>query len=372
LKGSFQEVVVKNLITGKEKQITDEKSNIDDVCWLENDMILYSSNKNGNSNLWMVFKDGGESQQVTTGTSTDLGISASFDGKTVLYYQQQRTGKIWIGDLPSRTSKQITFDDRQIDDVSLHPNGSQLAYISSVNEGDISSGNELFVMDRSGSNQQQLTNGKHTLRSVMWSPGGKSIGYIEHKFNDPPDSSDVIILESSNTTTPLHVVHGVSGFLWVNEKMIQVRFANATHNSLYDLETKTSSSFYEDSTSAMPVNSSRLVLFNDRKQGRQGLFIRLAEYKTNPNKFPARQFIPDQTYTSMRSGRIMDQFFYWTDLNNKLFRKNYTTGIVENLSGNYSGYVFNSPSNISQNNKDFAYVAQQVNGKFILIENLFK
>lgn len=372
MKGSYQEVIVKNLVNGKEKEITDDKSNIDDVCWLQNDMILYSSNKNGNSNLWMVSKDGGESQQVTTGTSTDLGIRASSDGKTILYYQQQKIGKIWIGDLKSRTSKQITFDDLQIDDVSLPPNGSQMAYIASVAEGDISSGNELFVTNRNGSNRQQLTNGKHTLRRVLWSPDGKYIGYIEHKFNNAPDSSDVIILESSNTNTPLHVVHGVSSFQWVDAKTIRVRFPNATQNSLYDLETRTTSLFYEDSTSAVPVNSKRMVLYYESRQGKQGFYIRSSGYKTNPEKFPPKQFIPDQTYKSVTFLDIQDQFFYWKDRNNKFFRKNYVTGVIENLSGNYPSYEINTPGNVSPNNKEFAYVARQANGKFILIENLFK
>jgi TolB protein len=372
MKGSYQEVIVKNLVTGKEKQITDEKSNIDDVCWLQNGMILYSSNKNGNSNLWMVPEDGGESQQVTTGTSTDLGISASSDGKTVLYYQQQKTGKIWIGDINSRTSKQITFDDRQIDDVSLQPNGAQVAYIASVSEGDISAGNELFVMDRNGSSRQQLTNGKHTLQRVQWSPGGKYVGYIEHKFNSSPDSSDLIILESSIAASPVHVIHGVLGYLWVNEKLIQVRFPNSVQNCLYNMESKTTSPFYEDSTLAIPVNSSRMILYFERKEGRLGLYIRSSEYKTNPGKFPPKQFIPDQIFKSITRTNIQDQFLYWRDLNNKFFRKNYTTGVIENLTGNYSGFELNSLGNVSPNNKEFAYVAQQANGKFILIENLFK
>ena len=371
-KGSYQEVIVKNLVNGKEKQITDEKSNIDDVCWLKNDMILYSSNKNGNSNLWMVSNNGGESQQVTTGTNTDLGISASSDGKTVLYYQQQRIGKIWIGDLQSRTSRQITFEDRQINEVSLHPNGSQIAYIGAVTEGDISLGNELFVMDRNGSNRQQVTNGKHTLQNVLWSPDGKYIGYIEHMFNDPQDSSDVIILESSNTTAPFQVVHGVLSFQWVNEKTIQMNFQNSAQSSLYNLETKTTSLFYEDSTSAVPVNSNTMVIYYERKQGREGVYIRSLEYKTNPDKSPPKKFITDESFKSIASRSIQDHYFYWSDIRNKFFRKNYSTGVIENLSGNYSGYEFNSSGNISPNNKEFVYVAQQVNGKFILIENLFK
>jgi hypothetical protein len=115
-----------------------------------------------------------------------------------------------------------------------------------------------------------------------------------------------------------------------------------------------------------------MVLYFERKEGKLGLYIRSSEYKTNPEKFPPKQFIPDQTYKSLTSTSIQDQFLYWRDLNNKFFRKNYATGVIENLSGNYSGYEFYSPGNVSPNNKEFAYVAQQVNGKFILIENLFK
>jgi serine/threonine protein kinase len=370
--GAIQEIIIRNLTNGSEKQITTEKANIDDLCWLQNGMILYSTNKNGNSNVWMIPQNGGSSQQVTKGTSTDLGIRSSADGNTVLYYQQQRIGKIWIGDLKSRVGTQVTFDDRGIEEASIDPGGSTLAFTMNAKDDEMTPGNELFLMDRHGANRQQVTNGKHTLGNARWSPDGKRIAFIERQLNESPDSAQLVILDLSAPNTPRRLLRGLAGFQWVDDKTILTRMQASTRSSLFNIATEALVPFYEDSTNAMPVDGGRLIFFGDSRNAKAGPFVRSAEYSTSPDKFPARRFLSDEILSSIVWAGPVDQYLYFRDRINRFYRKSFTTGSTEDLSGNYSGLDLLSSVTVSTNNNEFVYVPHQNNGKLILIENLFR
>ena len=111
---SFQELLIHDLATGEERVLTGGDERMDDIAWTSNDEILYSSNKTGNTNLWMVPASGGTPAQITKGSGPDIGIKVSADGKHLVYLQQQRVGNIWLGSFGTGAARQLTFDDRQI------------------------------------------------------------------------------------------------------------------------------------------------------------------------------------------------------------------------------------------------------------------
>ncbi|MDH3252172.1 MAG: serine/threonine-protein kinase, partial [Ignavibacteria bacterium] len=75
--GIYQEVILHAMETGKERQVTNDRKNIDEVCWTATGLILFSSNRGGASNLWAIPEKGGNPEQVTRGPGPDLGIQAS-------------------------------------------------------------------------------------------------------------------------------------------------------------------------------------------------------------------------------------------------------------------------------------------------------
>ncbi len=83
----YQEIMIRELSSGKERQLTFNKKNIDEVCWASNNQIIFSSNISGNTNLWMIPADGGKQVQITKGLGPDLGIKISTDLKKLLYFQ---------------------------------------------------------------------------------------------------------------------------------------------------------------------------------------------------------------------------------------------------------------------------------------------
>ena len=78
--------------SGEERQLTFDKKNIDDVAWTRNGFIIFSSNRGGNTNLWVVPAEGGTPVQLTKGSGPDIGLSVSGDGQKLVYLQQQRVG----------------------------------------------------------------------------------------------------------------------------------------------------------------------------------------------------------------------------------------------------------------------------------------
>ena len=371
-KGSYQELITKDLVSGSERQLTHDKANIDDVCWLTNGMILFSTNRNGNSNLWMISSTGGTPQQVTSGTNTDLGISASTGGQTVLYYQAQQIGKIWIGNITSGTSKQITFEDKQIDDVSLDPTGSKIAYVGYTTEGAISSGNELFVMNRDGSNRQQITKGDHIITKIHWSPNAAYIGFLEQPLKYSSDSTDLTILDLSNPVSPYRSIHNVSGFRWIDNSTLTIHIRGTAQNSLYHLETEKSELLYEDSTNATLVDGKKMMAYVDLRNGKGGFYIRSMQYLAHPGQYPPKLFLTAEVLRSMIVSNSQDQYIYWGNIHNQFFRKSFSSGKIEKISGDFRGLQASQLFVMTFNDHEFAYAAHQVSGKYVLIEKLFK
>src|SRR5262249_29211807 len=62
-----QELFVVSRGGARERQLTFDRKNIDEVFWTLQNNIVYSSNRTGNSNLWMVRASGGPPVQITKG-----------------------------------------------------------------------------------------------------------------------------------------------------------------------------------------------------------------------------------------------------------------------------------------------------------------
>jgi Tol biopolymer transport system component len=68
-KEGHQEIVTRNIVTGEERQLTSDRGNIDDVYWSKMDMIVFSSNRSGNPNLWVGDRISASACLLTEGNS---------------------------------------------------------------------------------------------------------------------------------------------------------------------------------------------------------------------------------------------------------------------------------------------------------------
>ena len=174
--GTFQEIILKDLETGEELQLTSDRKNIDEVCWTAGGFILYSTNLGGASNLWAMHENGGDPRQITKGPGPDLGVRASRDGRRILYMQQVELGSLAIGDLDGLNAKDITAGDQAVRSPQFSPDGETIAYIGD-DPDPIKPASSIYLIDRDGRNRRQLVRSKDFIFYPSWSPDGRSIAY---------------------------------------------------------------------------------------------------------------------------------------------------------------------------------------------------
>jgi dipeptidyl aminopeptidase/acylaminoacyl peptidase len=197
--GNYQEIVTVDVATGKERQITREGKNIDEVYWLPQGDILFSSNREGPSNLWMISGDGGTPRQITNGPGPDLGIKASRDGTRVLYLQQADFGAVMVGDADGRNATQITPDDQAVSFLQFSPDGRQIAFL--VNDPDpIKPFRYLYLVDRDGHNRRQLVTEKSLIEDFAWSRDGKKIAMTVHVNAEVDSAHRIQVIDVTDPT----------------------------------------------------------------------------------------------------------------------------------------------------------------------------
>ena len=174
--GIYQEIVLSDLKTGNERQLTFGGNNIDEVCWTAAGMLLFSSNRGGATNLWAIEESGGEPVQITKGPGPDIGVRASRDGRRVLYLQQATFGVIEIADRYGLEPRPITPGDQAVRGPVFSSDGSQLAYIAD-DPDPIKPRSSIYLIDAEGRNRRRILELNGFIRFVEWSPDGEHLAY---------------------------------------------------------------------------------------------------------------------------------------------------------------------------------------------------
>jgi Tol biopolymer transport system component len=90
-------------------QLTDDEAKCEFVDVFPDGRLLFSSNRSGNADIYMISADGGELRQLTTDPAVDAGPRWSPDGSQMVFYSA-RTGhrEIWIMPLDGGPARQLT------------------------------------------------------------------------------------------------------------------------------------------------------------------------------------------------------------------------------------------------------------------------
>jgi serine/threonine protein kinase len=358
-----QEIVTHELATGAERQLTNDKKNIDDVFWLRNGMILFSSNKSGNTNLWVVSEKGGEPVQITKGSGPDIGISASADAKKILYLQQQPVGTIWLASAGKPTAEQITFDDRDIQSIAISPDAKRIAFIM-ADPDPLKAGQQIYVQDVEGTNRKQLTTSDDLKSDIIWSPDGAWIGYAARGASQPFDSIAVMLLDANRPGMPKRIGPGTPT-IWAATGGLKVIKPNETILQSLDITTGKMEKYFEDSTFAGPVLGGRSILYFDTHTGKRGLWL-----------------IKDQTKPAARTLLLKDGTFrvalpsesslLYMDMDRKWWKLDLATGTRERSSYSLPGYSGNGPSAVNPDGTAYAYIIRKLSSRLVMIENAFQ
>jgi Tol biopolymer transport system component/predicted Ser/Thr protein kinase len=366
-----QEVEVYDLSTKHRRQVTSDNKEIGRVCWAPNNQILYSSNKTGNYNLWMVPASGGASTQITKGAGPDNIMAISRDGSKLLYRQQQVLSHIWIGGTDGSNVRQLTFDDIFLWRVAFSPDGKEIVFASG--QPLTSRGTSVCSIDRNGKNRKELIFVEGLIGNPVPSPDGRWIVYGGSPLDEPIDSMKVYLIDAKNPGTPRLLCRGCP-FNWLDEKTFTVALVDSEYRTwLGSIEGGEPRKYSEDSTFATPLLRGKYIGYDDARFDRRGLWICAAPGVKDPSLPSPKRLV--EGHVPYGEFDKNGKFFYCVRNAGELRRISITSGREEIVRGVFPGLnpdFEHSTFDISYDGKDIVYTEARFDSRLVMIEHPFK
>ena len=355
------EVMVRDLATGMQRQLTSEGKIVDEVVWTENDQILFVSDRSGPHNLWMIPAHGGEATQVTQGGVPILGARISADNRTLVYLQRESLGQIWISGIDGGNACQIPTAEGRIFSASISPDGNQIAY-TFADMDYWHPRSHLFVMDRNGKNQRQLTYGSESIGGCEWSPGGDWIAFAHQTPGEFDDS--VYIVHPFDPGPPRLLCKSLI-FEWVDSQNAAALIGMKTY--LVSVNGETSTQPGQDSTFSVHIGSTDQLLILDLRKQREGIWSVLHD-SIGKDGAPAKMIAPfDGDWRLSKDLRYLIQRQWDED---SLWRVWTSTGRRERIGKALPGFAV--IRNISMDGKEIIWTKREFRSKLVLVRNVFE
>lgn len=142
----------------------------------QNTQIAFSSNRDGDTEIFLMNGDGSDARQLTHNNFTDDKPDFSPDGTQIAWESNQGgTFDIWVMNTDGSDPRKLTDNTSQDWGPAWSPDGSKIAFHSL--RGEVT---EVWVMDADGSNPQRITHGP-TSRSASWSPDGTKLAFYSDR-----------------------------------------------------------------------------------------------------------------------------------------------------------------------------------------------
>jgi serine/threonine protein kinase len=264
-KGNFNEIIVRNLKTGKERRLTYDRKLIDELLWLKNGYILYSSNRNGNFNIWAIPGIGGKSKQITSGTGPDFGITMSTSANRLVYFRRSFMGTLWMVNEDGSDNRQI-FSDESILDAGYSADKNKIALMILHQ---YQSSTSLVMRDLKNGQQEVLVPpDTNTIRYYpQWSPSGSEISYEEYSLNNSKGTPRIKVFDITTSNKPKDFGPGML-YRWASDSIAYIVQQDSLKGKIpsgtplrLNVKTGERTKFFRDSAIvAMPVlNGSKYV-----------------------------------------------------------------------------------------------------------------
>jgi len=157
-------------------------------------MIAFSSDRDGNWEVYVMNADGTNQTNLTNNPAQDFMPSWSPDGAKITF-NSDRDGnqEIYVMDADGSSQTRITNDSAVEVHSSWSPDGTRIAFRSNRDDDF-----EIYVIDADGSNQTRLTSNPAQDNWPSWSPDGTRIAFQSNK----DDNFDIYIMnaDGSNQT----------------------------------------------------------------------------------------------------------------------------------------------------------------------------
>ncbi len=133
--------------------------------------IVFSSNRDGNSQIYIMNTDGTNQTRLTNNLANDTVPSWSPDGSKIVF-ASDRDGnlEIYVMNADGTNQTRLTNNPASDWDTSWSPDGTKIAFRT-----DRDSNEEIYVMNADGTNPVNLTNNSSRDGEPQWSPDGTKI-----------------------------------------------------------------------------------------------------------------------------------------------------------------------------------------------------
>jgi TolB protein len=155
-----------------------------DMLWLKmtinNQLIAFTSERDGNSEIYVMNPDGTGPQRLTDDPAYDAWPTWSPDGSQIAF-MSERSGNpdIYVMDADGSNVRQLTQHPANDIWPEWSPDGTRIAF-PSRRDGNF----EIYVIDADGSNLQRLTNTPGHEDFPAWSPDGTQIVFSRIEGDD--------------------------------------------------------------------------------------------------------------------------------------------------------------------------------------------
>jgi serine/threonine protein kinase len=143
---------------------------VDGLAWTPDGRIVFSSNRSGSSDLWIMAADGSDIRQLTHGEGSNHDPSVSPDGRTIVFISTRSgTELIWKMDIDGGNPIQVTRDGYELS-PKITPDGKNIVYQTYMRQG-------IFKIPLTGGEPIQLIPSAAFEPSV--SPDGKLLAVMK-------------------------------------------------------------------------------------------------------------------------------------------------------------------------------------------------
>jgi Tol biopolymer transport system component len=361
----YTEMIIKNLASGEERQLTFDKKFADDPAWTFNNNIIYSSDRGGNVNLWIMPVSGGKPVQLTRGGGADLRARISRDGRRLVYAEQLVVGQIKHARLEGGVVQQLTTEDCTRGSPSISATGRFIVFPQIEAYAFHRSINDIYIMDRKEGSTRRLTETEEYKSLPFISPDERWITYCSRKSTEPSESSRVSVLDLENMV-PKMIGKGLYGW-WFNNKEFTVRSGTRTYVTALDRDGYGKAS--EDWTLVYPVLAGKSLLLRDMREGRQGLWITPS---TSDSTVRARgtRLLLKSLPLAFRIAQKANEVFYVARGTFELHRISLMDGKDRVVPYKFPGLRANF--DVRSDGEEIVYTESFMKTRFTLIEDLFK